>query len=298
MAKIDYRTRPAKHIQRRMLIDACRRLTAIAPLAEYRYVGFGGLEFLDFDLFHRAMGIASMVSIEKEIEAVDRYKFNRPFATIELRFGPASDELPQLDWSGRNIVWLDYEQQLDTEVLADTEYLSGVLTPGSVLMVTLNAKPGDDRGRLDRLIANVGEDRVPIGLADHTLGAWNLAAVQRLILVDAISGVVRNRASQTWFRQLFNFRYQDGMPMQTIGGIFGTPQLDDAIERCRFDDLEFVRRGDEPLTIRVPVLTAKELHHLNRQLPLKTGADLHAAGLKDAEKQAYAILYRWYPAAL
>ena len=52
-----YEFRPAKAAQRQMIVDACRRLTAITSLDEYQYVGFGGLEFIDFVEFHRGLGI-------------------------------------------------------------------------------------------------------------------------------------------------------------------------------------------------------------------------------------------------
>ena len=51
-----YEFRPAKAAQRRMIVDACRRLTAISALDQYQYVGFGGLEFIDFIEFHRGLG--------------------------------------------------------------------------------------------------------------------------------------------------------------------------------------------------------------------------------------------------
>jgi hypothetical protein len=51
--------RPAKHILRLMTVDVMRRLSAFRPLHEYRYVGLGGYEFVDFDLVRRALGIHS-----------------------------------------------------------------------------------------------------------------------------------------------------------------------------------------------------------------------------------------------
>src|SRR6266851_2685661 len=134
-----YSGRPAKHIQRRMVVEALRRLDAIISLKKYRYVGFGGLEFLDFDLVHRTLGISQMTSIEHDSAKAKRFGFNRPFRGIRLLMGKASEFLPSVDWRGPRIVWLDYEVMLTGEVLRDAETVARVLRPGSVLIVTINA---------------------------------------------------------------------------------------------------------------------------------------------------------------
>ena len=50
MSPRSYIARPAKSIQRLMIIETLRRLRAFAPLSEYEYVGFGAHEFVDFEL--------------------------------------------------------------------------------------------------------------------------------------------------------------------------------------------------------------------------------------------------------
>ncbi len=62
--KINYRVRPAKSIQRKMLCDALLRLSFFEPVENYRYVGFGSTTFTDFILFHKILGIKDMISIE------------------------------------------------------------------------------------------------------------------------------------------------------------------------------------------------------------------------------------------
>ena len=298
MSSFSYRARPAKDVQRRMLVAACRRLTPFGPLTDYGYVGFGGVEFIDFSLFRRELGITKMTSIEKDTNRQPRYEFNRPFAGIDVRGGRASQHLPEIDLSGLQIIWLDYEQALDDEVLDDAVLLSRKLQPGSVMAITVNAQPSTPRdARRETLVKNVGEDRVPLGVDDDALARWGLAAVQYRILRDAVVEAFRDRADGAELQQLFNFRYADDAQMQTFGGVVLSAATRRTFELCRFEDLdEFIREGDEPLYIRVPVLTPKELIHLNQQLPLSTGEQLQAEGLSETERGDYERLYRWYPA--
>jgi len=293
-----YLARPAKHVLRQLLAEACRRLAPVASPATYRYVGFGGLEFVDFELFRRALGINPMISIEHDERRHERYRFNRPFAEIELLAGRASDRLPELEWATLSIVWLDYEWAVVHEVLADVGFLSHELLPGSVLIVTANAvspRPADSRRAT--LAENVGEERVPPGATDESLAQWGWAAAQRDVLVDTTDTEFATRRDGARLEQLFDFVYADGAEMQTWGGIVKSPGNERLVEQCHFEDLDFIRRrGDEALEIRVPVLTRRETLHLNRQLPMESGQRLEGVGIVDEELEAYARFYRWYPA--
>ena len=85
--KINYALRPAKSIERKMLCEVFRRLTPLGKLESYRYIGFGSTYFTDFILFHKSLGINSMISIEKDEGNKDRFNFNLPFRCINLKFG-------------------------------------------------------------------------------------------------------------------------------------------------------------------------------------------------------------------
>src|SRR5690606_4978275 len=77
--RIDYSIRPAKYAERRMLCDIFRKLAAFEPVEHYRYVGFGSVWFADFMLFHRALGIRHMLSIEQAVGSRERFEANKPF---------------------------------------------------------------------------------------------------------------------------------------------------------------------------------------------------------------------------
>ncbi|MDF3300716.1 O-methyltransferase [Streptomyces tropicalis] len=295
MAGIDYQIRPSKAVQRHMIVDVCRRLTAMAPLEEYQYVGFGALEFIDFHLIHRSLNISSMISIESDSNSIDRYLFNRPFKTIEVRPGRSSIVLPDLSWNRLSIVWLDYTQRLNDEVINDVALLCGKLQPGSVLFVTLNAHPeGRINQRREALAANVGEERIPANVTDESLAVWGLAQTQHTILTDVIIKGLRDREISAEWRQVVNINYADGAKMQTFGGIVIGPGSSVAFDSCRFQELDFVRLlGQDPYLVRVPILTAKERRALEEQLPLSSGDELKVPWLPDQDAQDFLRLYRY-----
>jgi hypothetical protein len=295
MTQFQYAVRPAKYILRRMIVDACRRMGGPAPLRDYEYVGFGGFEFVDFDLVHRELGIRRMVSIEYDSSAADRYLFNRPFSEIDVRFDRASAVLPDLlDDVRPRIVWLDYESRLNHEVLQDVATCLRRLRTGSALVVTVNAHPPTPRTeRRMSLVEEVGEERIPPGIDDAALAKWGLANVQYRILTAEVPIWLGRRMETAEFLQLFHFRYQDGARMLAWGGVLVT--ADEAEQwRAAFAGLEQTRSTEEALAIEVPALTAKEAIHLNEQLPAQA-AQLDAGGIPDADWRAYAQLYRWYP---
>jgi len=55
--KFNYALRPCKNMQRKTLCEDLARLSRIAGLATYRYVGFGAIGFHDFCLFHQRLGL-------------------------------------------------------------------------------------------------------------------------------------------------------------------------------------------------------------------------------------------------
>ena len=65
--QINYYLRPSKHVERNMLAAAFMRLREFGSLEAYRYVGMGSVNFSDFVIFHRLLGVSPMISIEKDI---------------------------------------------------------------------------------------------------------------------------------------------------------------------------------------------------------------------------------------
>jgi hypothetical protein len=299
---VNYTLRPAKSVQRKMLAEAIRRLSHIADLASYRYVGFGSRFFTDFALFHRQLGISQMISIERDGGDTRRFYFNRPFRSVDIEFGHSNDVLPRLSWEVRTIAWLDYTGSLDSSVLADAAVFCRSALPGSVVAVTVNVGGGQmDGRRLERLEKNVGRAKVPAGVTEKELQADGMGAVCRRIFhnetLEALQ--VRNAAldpgDRVAYRQLFNFRYKDTAKMATFGGILFNEGTQPRVDECGFETLSFVRPAEEPFEIRVPSLTFKEIRRLDAQLPIVGSGKANSPGLTREDVEAYARIYRWFP---
>src|SRR5437868_13211604 len=113
---VNYSLRPAKNIERKMMAEAFARLAPLRPLTKYRYIGFGSEFFNDFSLYHQALGITDMISIERDATRVERCEFNRPYKSIDLIPGEASAVLQKLSWTKPSIVWLDDTKKLDRKM--------------------------------------------------------------------------------------------------------------------------------------------------------------------------------------
>lgn len=304
--KINYALRPAKNVERKMFCEAFARLAPLSPLHKYRYVGFGSIGFHDFSLFHQRLGIHDMVSIEARRKARKRVKFNRPYSCIRVEWGLSHTVLPLLKWNARCIVWLDYDRPLLGKMLEDIQLMSSVLVSGSILLVTVDAKPrpatplGEvSDHRLADLVQRVGTERVPIGVTGKSLRQWGTARVSRDIIHNEIQQTLldRNAAhggpNRVRYQQLFNFHYEDGAKMLTVGGVFL-----DAADRTTlggaFDDLDWVCKGVTPYRIETPILTVRELRFLDSKLP-KGPISQAAKWLPAQELARYARLYRHFP---
>lgn len=300
MTTLSYEFRPTKGLVRTILVEVLSHLAPLAPLSEYQYVGFGAIEFMDFEAIHRTLGIHRLISIEQDSTIIPRCQFNRPYKGITIEPGNSLTVLPTLNWAGLSIVWLDYTCSLNREVIADITYLSRVLIPGSVLAVTLNChptKPVSDR--LAQLEEQLGAERIPAGVTDATLGEWGMAETQALILDSELRHEVGDRGDGATWRPLLNLQYRDSARMQLMAGVVGAPAADRILEVCRFDDVPEVRSDGSAVQVRVPLLTHKERAWLNERLPHRTETALpRPRGVSRQDAEDYASIYRRFPAAI
>jgi len=312
--KINYKVRPAKCIERKMLCEVFRRITSFYPLENYRYVGFGSPFFSDFVLFHKNLNISKMVSIEGEVEDRNRFIFNRPYKCIDLEFGHSTEVLPRLGWEAPNIVWLDYDGELNRDVLADIRFLMSSLIPGSVFVISVNAHPltkekipenllPEERPayRLSKLKDRVGEERVPIDVRGRDLSEWGTALVARRIINNEILTALSNingglaQNEHIKYQQLIHFNYADGAKMLTVGGMILNQNIEPKYQNCFFDRLDFISNADVPYLIEVPNLTFKEIRHLDRQLPQGGDLSLKVPAVPTCDIERYQKVYRFFP---
>lgn len=300
--RINYGLRPAKHIERKMLCEAFRGLSEFAKIDSYRYVGFGSIYFSDFHLFHKELGITDMISIERSRIDEQRFRFNRPFGCIRIEFGESNDVLPTLHWGVRTILWLDYDGKITKNVLTDISFFCANATPGSMIIVSVNAHyDGSTDDAVGLLKESVSAEKVPSDVDQKSLAAWGTAVVSRRIIDNEIHETLNQRnglrssGNKFAYKQLFNFRYSDGAKMTTIGGLIYDEGLSGHVEKCSFSNLPFIRTDADSYLIEVPNLTYREIRHLDRQLPIGDHRQLEASAIPESDLEQYSRIYRYFP---
>jgi hypothetical protein len=339
--KINYSLRPGKAIERKMLCEALKYLSFIQKLNKYKYIGFGSTHFVDFSLFHRMLGLTNLLSIEKDARNEMRFRFNKPFSRIDLKFGDSNEILPKLNWDKLSIVWLDYDSKLrknindpmlHSNMFADIESFFFKAKPGSVFLVTIDVKPDHPKEivgkeemkipafeediakfRMNQLIERIGLDKIPVKYRDLNLNIENNPKVIYHIVSNEIFEIIKRRnygnsKENIHYQQLFNFIYNDGTLMLTIGGLIYNDRQLEAVEKVftHLDDLEFIKKDEELFEIIVPQLTFKEIQLLDSFLPdridKETGRMVqdkkfprNIPTLPDYDKINYSKIYKYFP---
>jgi len=328
LSSIDYTLRPAKNIERKMILEGLQRLSAYCHVPTFRYIGFGALYFRDFILFHKALGMRDMVSIEKDTAQKHRYLANRPFDCIDLQFGSASERLPNIDLGSKsNIVWLDYTELLSKDIMSDISLVCRNVCYPSVLIVTVNAdyakvEPPDDDTSIDEMEGDwsSGESGLPpksskrftllkARLGNHippetvsgNLKEWGTAALFAQIINSQISQEVRSRKTtgaqleQGEYLEMFRFLYSDGARMLTTGGILYPSVCKKQLDLCKLEELEFCKYANFPYIIPSPKLTARERARLDEKLPGNPETSISDVGIPENLVDSYRKIYRYFP---
>jgi hypothetical protein len=300
---INYGLRPAKCVERKMLAEAFRKLSVFDHLENYWYIGFGSTYFSDFYLFHKLLNITKMDSIEKDSGNKERFEFNRPYKCIKIHFRDSSFVLPTLNWeSSRTIVWLDYDGLLTDSVLEDINTVFGSAISGSIIVVSMNADPTQPpEDRLDSLGNRIGKNRIPVGTRKNDFSKWGTAKIYREIINNEILETLVNRnggssqSDEMMYHQLFNFHYEDGAKMLTVGGIINSVNESNLYQACNFEQMNFIRENEEPYLIRIPNLTYREIRHLDRLLPITSQLSKTLPHVPEIDIEDYSKIYRYYP---
>jgi len=300
--KVQYELRPHKQVERRMLIDAFHLLSAAGfPIKRYQYTGFGSWYFVDFILFHKLLGIEKMLSIEHAPAFKRRVEFNKPFENVGIFIGEASEVIPTLSASDRHILWLDYDGVIDGEKIADVRSAGSVLSPGSILLLTVdNQPPGPPDGDPESWKSYFLEEAAGFLPANPSVKYFvesNLTKVNSGILWRAIMSGVGPR-SGVEFTPLFNFLYADGHQMVSMGGMVTTKHEQELIKKSSLPAQTYFRDSfdADPYQIKVPNLTRRERLHLDSAMPCSPGWTPAEFELTSEEVAAYNEIYRFFPA--
>lgn len=307
--RIDYSLRPAKHAERRMLCDIFRRLRPFGSIEEYLYVGFGSVWFSDFSLFHRALGIKDMLSIEKEKAAEQRINDNRPFR-IPIDFRPSGQALPDVNWAKNVFLWLDYDDPISTDILADMRTVARCAGSGSVVAISVQCSKAPQAAQaesdqeenaptaLQRFITAFGRERVGPEVTEEDLLSWQYGTLSRNLVLHEIEATLSRRNSaggdEMLFRSVSEIEYQDGAKMTTLVGVFYKASDQGKFDACEFDTLDF-SSNENPVRINVPKLTVREFKRLESQLPLAEQETLALGAIPESEAKYFAEFYRYLP---
>lgn len=308
LEKFNYALRPAKNMERKMFCEALARLSRIAGLATYRYIGFGALGFHDFCLIHQRLGIKDMTSIEGYLDAQDRITMNKPYSCIKMKWGMSHEVLSTFKWNKRTILWLDYEWPINAKVLADISLAASSLRSGSAIIITLPADPGPIEANTDmkekRLVdlrSQVGKDNIPVDVTGDQLTKWGLATVLRRIVFNKIEKTLSDRSAvlespeKLVFDQLFHFHYADGTKMVSVGGLIVDAKDREKLGPKHFKDLSFYKPAAEPYLIETPILTWREIKLLDGKLPSTAPNVAKPTWIPEDERKKYGKVYRYFP---
>lgn len=297
--KVHYELRPAKQVERRMLIDAFQLLAQSGfSIRDCQYTGMGSIYFVDFTLMHRLLGINRMLSVEYSTNVRKRVEFNKPFGWVNTKIAPIGDVIPTLSKDLQHILWLDYDGLIQNSHLQDVSLAATYLTVGSLLLVTVDVEPPNEDGPvawLEHFRTEGGE------YFDSTLQKKDFAQSQlprrNIDLIErAIQSGLAGR-SGVQFIPIFNFVYRDGHQMLTVGGMIGTQRERRRIAGSGLAETEYYRNDlkEDPCIITVPRLTRKERQHLDAHMPCGEGWTPLEFELSAENLAAYQKIYRYCP---
>lgn len=304
--RVPYEFRPAKQVERRMLLDALQRLMAGGfDLRSYQYTGMGSLYFVDFILLHKFLGISRLWCVERDRSLYARLEFNKPSRLIRVIPEAIGDVIGELDRSQRHLVWMDYDQRLDQTIAEDFRLAVASVPNSSIVLITVDAKSPE-------LDLSAQEPKGPLAphwrsyyerhvgpYFDHD---WTDEHFTEDMVTATLAKILFNIARAAAlpdfeFLPLFNFTYADGHPMVTVGGMVGREAERTMIARCDFSDSDYVRRAgfDRQYRIEVPRLTRKEKLYLDSYMPCEENWRPAELEMRVEDIHHYRAIYRFYP---
>ena len=314
--KINYTLRPAKSIERKMILQFFSRLSPFDFIENYHYIGFGSIYYSDFILIHKTLNVQKMSSIEFERNE-SRARFNLPFSCINLFPGTCNQHLPNLlKDDEKTITWLDYDSPLSSTAIDDIQTFTIKACSGSVLLVTFNANSDENpclngnqdqlfQFRLEKLQSRVLKKKLPRITKHIQLNKKNMHKLYREIVINEIKEnlIRRNKLvipnEEMNFKQIMNFTYSDDAKMMTLGFVFYRNNDTKKFYNCKFEDLPQYRDSIDEYNIVAPRLTADEIKALNKLLPKNDEIPYIISEIDNKEfskaMEEYAEVYQYFP---
>ena len=297
--KINYELRPHKFTERKMLLSTFARICHFYQ-SEYQYIGFGGLSFTDFKLFHKELHIEKMYSIEGGDISKERLEFNCPYSFIQIHKDLSTNVLSRIDLNKQSLVWLDYDGVLDMYMFEDLSLLMRQLPYGSIYLITCNRElkfEGKEEYTVEQFQDEFGT-LIPFNVNIKDFTSLNNYKTIHKMFSTQIQNIMRDRAKigeDVQFLQLYNILYEEnrGARMYTFGGVITNTETQ--IENLNLNDFSFIRTDEDIYGIKIPNLTFREEIHINQHIPDKI-ANLRSSNIidnKDIDK--YIETYKFLP---
>jgi hypothetical protein len=250
-------------------------------------------------MLHRYFGITRMVSVEFSQKIRKRVHFNRPFGSIDLLIDEIGNVIPDLSKDRKHLLWLDYDSRLLAYHLRDIAQAATHLSPGSLLLITMDVEPPGDKlskpAAWKQYFLREAGDYLSPQLPISDFAQSKLTAVVGKVLSNCIESVVKARKDIKWL-PLFCFSYADGHEMLTVGGMIVAPDDERRIQSSGIYDAVYYRSDfAKPFRIRVPNLTKKERVLLDAEIPKAVNWAPEAFELSPKDVEAYQQIYRFMP---
>lgn len=272
--QVNFALRQNKAIERQIAFEGLQSLTHAMAAEGPVYVGLGSVWFIDFQLAHRMLGSTKMVSVEHDDVVFKRAKFNRPWRTVDVRFGWSHQVIPSVlreqkyankPW----VVWLDIDGAVDEAFLQELRDLAVDLPENSTLLTTFKAvdstygRPADRNERLKTIFGDAIDDH-PFGSSREAKDQQKMMTVLSQATLDTVESTVLKSGRLGGAVPSFRLMYKDAMPMVTVG--WALPALDKLrAVQALVQDPSWAAIDSDP--IMTPPLTHRELLALQSKMP-------------------------------
>jgi hypothetical protein len=305
--KFNYLLRPAKQVERKLLVVALQQLRQGGmDVPRYTYLGFGSPFYADFGLFYRALGLSRSLCVEAQ-EIPLRMKFNKPFSSVRLLMAEMSDVIPRLSRRDKYLAWLDYDSSVSSGMILDLRGVLGILSPGSIVIVTADAEPRVTRSRdgVDDVESSDVDDvfeYYAARLSPYISGGVKRSDLTRrpfrALLVRALRSLMRDEVGRRrglHFEPLFGLSYADNAQMVSVGGVIADAAAAAQVKASRVKQLNFIRPGGRPIHISVEHLTVRERQYLEQHLTSRTTAEALPFEVRPTVLSSYRKFGFFYP---
>jgi hypothetical protein len=300
---VAYDLRPAKQAERRMLLDflKCASETGIG-ISDCRYVGMAGNKFYDFHLLYRYLGVRKMISLERDTAAHARSRFNCPYDFIKVEQTTAAEFLAADTDQSPTIYWLDYDDGLTGDIVADITSLGSKMVLRGFAFITINAEPRgilinqSSEQRLEHFQETLGDFSIELTATDMENSQFS-STVHGILLAAFRNAFAARKDGE--FQPLFQVQYRDTSIMTTIGGCFCAPRQSRRIQERMDVNLPFLLKA-EPYRIRNLNLTERErvlfdLAVTRHRSNSRSANSLRSLGFGQEDFVAYRDLIRFLP---